>query len=94
MSNLQVKGIDDGLYAQIKALAVSENRSVSQQILYLVRCYLANKKQFEQAKMPVEILLDLSGSWQDSRSAGEIVVGIKDARNNSSRFTENSDVFT
>jgi hypothetical protein len=36
MANLQIKGIDDDLYAQIKSLAVSENRSVSQQILFLV----------------------------------------------------------
>lgn len=94
MSNLQIKGIDDALYAQIKALAISENRSVSQQILYLIRRYLANKKQFEEAKMPADILLELSGSWEDSRSADEIVAGIKDARKSLSRFKGSSDVFT
>jgi hypothetical protein len=50
MSTLQIKGIDDALYTQIKALAASENRSVSQQILYLVRCCIANKKQFQKTK--------------------------------------------
>ena len=33
MANLQIKGMDDDLYAQLKALAASENRSVSQQVL-------------------------------------------------------------
>ena len=30
MANLQIKGIDDELYNEIKKLAVSEKRSVSQ----------------------------------------------------------------
>jgi len=93
MSNLQIKGIDDELYTQIKELAASENRSISQQILHLVRRYIANKKQFQEAKMPAQVLLELSGSWEDSRSADEIVSDIKIARKNSSRFKEDSDVF-
>lgn len=94
MSNLQIKGIDDALYTQIKELAASENRSVSQQILYLVKRYIANKKKFENIKMPAQALLDLSGSWEDVRSADEITSDIKNARKNSTRFKGNSDVFT
>ena len=44
MANLQIKGIDDTLYSQLKALAASENRSVSQEVLFLVKSYLANRK--------------------------------------------------
>jgi hypothetical protein len=94
MSNLQIKGIDDALYAQIKELAASENRSVSQQILYLVKRYIANKKRFQEASMPAQVLLELSGSWEDSRLAEEIVTDIKKARKNCSRFKEDTDVFT
>lgn len=94
MSNLQIKGIDDALYTQIKELAASENRSVSQQVLYLVKRYIANRKQFQETKMPAQILLELSGSWEDSRSADEIVSDIKKARKNSLRLKEGSDVFT
>ncbi len=43
MANLQVKGMSDDLYAQIKALAGSENRSVSQQILFMTKEYLFEK---------------------------------------------------
>lgn len=94
MANLQIKGIDEALYAQIKELAVSENRSISQQILFLVKRYIANKQQFEKAKTPAQVLLELSGSWEDSRDADEIISDIKSARKNSSRLKEGSDVFT
>ena len=94
MANLQIKGIDDALYTQIKELAASENRSISQQILFLVKRYIANKKQFEKTKFPAQVLLELSGSWEDSRGTDEIISDIKNARKNSSRFKEDSDVFT
>ena len=71
-----------------------QNRSVSQQILYLVKRYIANRKQFQEAKMPAQVLLDLSESWEDSRNADEIVSDVKNVRKNSSRFKTGSDVFT
>jgi hypothetical protein len=94
MANLQIKGIDDALYSQIKELAVSENRSVSQQVLFLVSRYIANKKQFQKTKSPAQVLLDLSGSWEDRRGAREIVSEVKRARKNSARFKAGSNVFT
>jgi hypothetical protein len=62
MANLQIKGVDENLYAQIKKLAAAENRSVSQQILYLAREYLVKKKTFQASKTPAQVLLELSGS--------------------------------
>ena len=94
MANLQIKGIEDALYTQIKELAASENRSISQQILFLVNRYMANKKQFQKTKMPAQILLELAGSWKDSQDADEIISNIKNARKNSSRLKKNSNVFT
>jgi len=41
MISLQIKGIQEELYNEIKRLALAENRSVSQQILFLVREHLA-----------------------------------------------------
>ena len=41
MSNLQIKGIDESLYTQIKELAVREHRAISQQVLSLIKDYLA-----------------------------------------------------
>jgi len=86
MANLQIKGIDDDLYAQIKQMAVTENRSISQQILYLVKTYMSKKQYFHAAKTPAQILIDLSGSWEDSRNPDEIIASIKNARKNSKKL--------
>ena len=88
MANLQIKGIDDDLYEQIKAFAAAENRSVSQQILYLVKHWLSCQKQIEQTKSSAEILLELSGSWQDSKDADEIIADIKNTRRNSNKLSQ------
>jgi hypothetical protein len=88
MANLQIKGIEDALYAQIKYLAAAENRSISQQVLFLVKAYMANKKQFRTAKTAAQVLLELSGSWEDSRGQEEIVAQIKSARKNSRKLME------
>jgi hypothetical protein len=88
MANLQIKGMDDNLYAQIKELAAMESRSVSQQILFLVKEYLARKKNLQPARSPARTLLELSGSWDDNRTPEEIVKEIKGARRSTKRLRE------
>ena len=86
MANLQIKGMDDDLYAQLKSLAASENRSISQQILFLLKLYLAKKHQLHKTKTPAQVLLELSGSWEDARPPEEIVRELKSARKNSQKL--------
>lgn len=87
MANLQVKGIDEGLYAQLKDLATAENRSVSQEVIYLVKTHLASRKGRQtNAPNPAEVLLQLAGSWGDARPAKEIVAEIDSAKVNSHRL--------
>ena len=88
MANLQIKGIDDGLYAQLKSIAASENRSVSQQVLFLLKNYLAKKHRIQETETPAQVLLDLSGSWQDSRSSEQIVKELKKARKRSKKLAK------
>jgi len=88
MANLQIKGIEDGLYAEIKDLAAAENRSVSQQILFLVKEYLARKKHLHALKTPAQVLLELSGSWQDNKGPEQIIAEIKSARKGSKKLAE------
>ncbi|MGO9311229.1 MAG: hypothetical protein ACLQDI_00680 [Syntrophobacteraceae bacterium] len=85
MANLQIKGMDDRLYDTIKKLAASENRSVSQEILFLVKEHVAKRKQTAVVRTPAQVLLDLSGSWVDERSADVIIAEIKTARKNSGK---------
>jgi hypothetical protein len=80
MANLHIKGMNDDYYAQIKALACSENRSVSQQILFMTKEYLLKRQQAQAVKMPAQVLLELSGSWEDDRTADEIIADLKQSR--------------
>lgn len=86
MANLQIKGMDDAIYEELKKLAAAENRSVSQQTLFLIKDYLA-KRQFVRAlKTPAQVLLELAGSWEGEESAEEIITKIKKARRSSTKL--------
>ena len=88
MANLQIKGIDDDFYKQIKELAVAENRSVSQQILYLTRRYLALPKDPGNARTGAEVLLELAGSWSSKASDDEIINDLRHSRVNAVRLKD------
>ena len=88
MANLQIKGMDDNLYDRLKTMAASQNRSVSQQVLYLVKSYLAKGKKIDEEKTSAQILLELSGSWEDTRSSAEIIAEIRRGRKNSRKLEE------
>jgi hypothetical protein len=82
MANLQIKGIDNDLYNELKRIAAEENRSVSQQTVFLVKDYIAKRQKIRGAKSPSQVLLELSGSWRDERKPEEIVSEIRKARKN------------
>ena len=88
MANLQIKGIDDAIYDELKKLAAAENRSVSQQTLFLIKDYLSKKQCMRTLKTPVQVLLELAGSWEGEESAEEIIAKIKKARRSSTRLKE------
>jgi hypothetical protein len=88
MANLQIKGLDDRLYEEIKRLATSENRSVSQEMLFLVKEHLAKRKKVVAIRTPAQVLLELSGSWADDRSAETIIAEIKAARKSSKKVSK------
>jgi len=88
VANLQIKGIQDELYEEIKKLAAAENRSVSQQVLFLLKQYVARAKHPGTLDTPAQVLLALSGSWQDDRPAQEIITEIKEARKNSRKLAK------
>jgi len=87
MANLQIKGMDDELYTTLKDLAASENRSISQQVVYLLKLYLGRKHQFQKIKTPAQVLLELAGSWEDARSSEKIIKDLKNNRKNSQKLS-------
>ena len=89
MANLQIKGMDDAIYSELKALAASEHRSVSQQVLYMLRGHLARKgrsgKDENARAAPVGTLRFLGGS---KGSQDQIVEDLRASRKNSEKIGE------
>lgn len=88
MPTIRITGIDEDLYEEIKELAVEGNRSVGQQVLFMIKDYLAKRHLLTRIRTPARVLLELSGSWEDARTAEEIVQDIKKARQNSRSLLE------
>jgi plasmid stability protein len=85
VANLQVKDIDDKLYDALKFLAKLEHRSISQEVIKIIEEYLQNNSQFENS---TDEFLKLAGSWNDDRSADEIVDDIRTNRSGGGRFKD------
>jgi hypothetical protein len=83
MANVQIKGIENELYNELKRVAAEENRSVSQQTLFLIRDYVAKRQKVRGTKSPAQVLIELSGSWKDDRKPEEIISEIRKARKSS-----------
>ena len=92
MANLQVKGIDDDFYEALKLLAKEKGRSLSQQVLIMLKEYLAKEKKLSKAKTPGALLLELAGSWEDERSAEAIIEDLKTSRKPSRKFEKGLNV--
>ena len=88
MANLQIKGMADDLYRQLKDLAAEENRSVSQQVLFLIRRSLAQRRSRRKYDSAAEVLLSLAGAWEDTRTEDEIIADIRRARRSSTKLSE------
>ena len=86
MPNLQVKDINASLYADLKTAAKRENRSVTQEVIFILEKYLSSPQNFNTN--PTKDFLALTGSYQDSRSAAQIVSALRKDRKNSQRFEE------
>lgn len=82
MANLQIKGMDDHLYESLRAMAAAHNRSVSQQVVFLVKSYLAKGTKTLETKTVAGSLLELAGSWDDARGPAEIIGEIRKGRKN------------
>jgi len=91
MATLQVKGLDDGLYEALKALAVRESRSVSQQVVSLIKAALADPRG-SRARATHEFL-ELTGTWEDPRDAAVIARDLRASRKSRQRSNDVLDVF-
>ena len=78
MANLQVKSIDDDLYESLGRRAAMENRSISQEVVSILKAYLSmpdsqNQKVSQQ-------FLELCGTWEYEGTAESLVKHVRDSR--------------
>ncbi len=86
MATLQVRSIDDNLYKALGRRASMDNRSISQEVVSILKTHLSlPEKQYADSTLR---FLEMCGSWADERSAQEIAEEIRQARQNSTRFPE------
>ena len=78
MANLQVKSIDDQLYKALGKRAAMENRSISQEVVHIIKAYLAMPTS-KHLQMNDQFLA-LCGSWDDEKPAQTIVDELRDER--------------
>jgi plasmid stability protein len=91
MAILQVRDINDKLYDSLKTRAKMENRSLSQEVIFILEKYLSNPALFN--KNSTSEFLSLTGAWDDLRSADENIGDIKKNRKNSKRFDAKNVLF-
>jgi plasmid stability protein len=89
MAILQVRDMDDRLYASIKQKAKNDNRSISQEVISILETYLSNPDMFS-ANATREFL---NLTWDDDRSAKKIIDSIAKDRKNKKSFGEFNGVF-
>ena len=78
MATLQVRSIDDRLYEALGKRAAMENRSISQQVVFILKTYLATPTSRHQDA--TERFLKICGTWDDPRDAETIAAEIRAAR--------------
>lgn len=70
-----MKDIDERLYSLLRLLTANEKRSISQEVVLILQKYLSTPKAFD--KNPTDEFLELAGSWNDQKTADEIIEEIK-----------------
>lgn len=89
MAILQVRDIDERLYSSLKDLAKRENRSITQEVIFILEKYLANPNRFHSNSTRDFLSL----SWEDAESANTIIKNIRSSRENSNRFKTTNVLF-
>ena len=83
MAILQVRELDERLYAALKGLAKREKRSVSQEVIFIIEKFLANPST--RWRSQTEEFLQLSGAFENE-DAPSLVRRLRRARRNGRRF--------
>jgi len=84
MATLQVRSIDDQLYEALRRKAARDNRSISQEVIAILKEHLSQPTH----KSATESFMELCGTWKDEKSAKEISQDIRKSRQSKTRFKD------
>jgi hypothetical protein len=85
MATLQVRSIDAQLYEALGRLAARDHRSISQQVIAILKEHLSQPVRHSNA---TEDFLSLCSTWKDDRTAKEIAHEMRENRKSTTRFKE------
>ncbi len=86
MATLQVRSIDEQLYRALGKRAAMENRSISQEVVSMLKAYLSTPAANYQGL--TARFLEMCGSWDDTRDEDDIIAEIRQDRRTSERFQD------
>ncbi|MBC8316288.1 MAG: antitoxin [Desulfobulbaceae bacterium] len=84
MATLQVRSIENQLYEALGRRAARDNRSISQEVIAILKEHLSQPAQHSAT----EGFMELCGTWKDEKSAKEISRDIRKSRKSKTRFKE------
>ena len=86
MATLQVRSIDDDLYKALGRRAAMDNRSISQEVVAILKAFLSSPKA--QHTNATTDFLSMCGTWVDEKSSDQIVRELRQSRTKNDRFKE------
>lgn len=86
MATLQVRSIDDDLYKALGRRAAMDNRSISQEVVAILKAFLSSPKA-QHANTTTDFL-SMCGTWVDEKSPDQIVRELRQSRTKNDRFEE------
>jgi hypothetical protein len=86
VANLQVKSIDDELYQSLGKRAAMENRSISQEVVSILKAHLSIPSN--KTRQVNNQFLELCGTWEGDKSADEMIKEIRNSRLGNSKHRE------
>lgn len=89
MATLQVRSIDEQLYKALGRRAAMDNRSISQEVIAILKAYLSSptSKHINSTNN----FLEMCNTWQDEKNESQIAEEIRESRRSGERFS--GDVF-
>lgn len=79
MATLQVRSIDERFYRALGRRAELDHRSLSQEVIAILKDFLASPEKTSHARA-TEAFLELAGSWADARDADAMIAEMRKAR--------------